>query len=158
MSSPPVDLFIALHRELETRLAPIPVERRYMPRVDSNGLDILRVAVYMEATENEEITRGFGLDRWTFGIAVQKSFGNSGAVDCEGDPVLDGIDNLAQGDEVISQMELIKDLWRDGGELRDLRLAGHSFIELVHDPVYEPVHLLYYDVFSSIIDVTYQST
>lgn len=154
-----VDLFKTLHQELKTLLPGITVERRYMPRVDGFDLENLRVSVYIESSEMDKIARGsVDTDTYTFGIAVQKLALPQVANDSNGDPVLDGIDNLAGGDDVIDQVEDIKSFWRAGGSLENKKLAGCTFMELQHDPVYEPIHLATYGIFSSIIDVTYQLT
>ena len=154
-----IDLFQGLHDELSTRLAPLVIERRYMPRRDGADLDELKIALYMESTVRQEIVRDVvDAESYTFGIAVQLTAAEQVEFDDNGEPVYDGIDNLERGDAVINQMEAIKDLWRAGGELRNLEIAKCTFAEFSHDPIYEPYHLAIMGVYSSILDVTYQLT
>lgn len=153
-----IDLFKGLTTELRTQLSPLTIDRRYMPRIDVEDLDTLKISIYIEATEREEIARaGIDLERHTFGIAVQKAVGTQVANDTDGNPVLDGIDNLAAGDAVMNIMEQIKALWRLGGPLRDKPTVGCKFLEMVHEPPYEPLHLLRMGIYTSILDVTYQT-
>lgn len=152
-----IDLFQALHERLG-ELVP-GIERRYMPRRDATELVSLKTCIYLESTERQEIVRDVvDAENYTFGIAVQRSaFAvDQAEVDTDGNPVFDGIDNLAFGDEVLNKMEEIKDFWRAGGILRNEIIARCRFIEMIHDPVYEPYHLGLMGVFSAILDVTYQ--
>jgi len=154
-----IDLFKALTTELATQLTPVVVERRYMPRVDAGDLASLKVSVYLSGTEREEIARGVvNMERHTFGIAVQQAVSEQVATDTAGHAVLDGIDNLVSGDAVINQMETIKSLWRASGAMRDKLLANCRFLEMVHEPPYESIHLITMGVYTSILDVTYQTT
>lgn len=151
-----VDLFKGLTEELATVLNPVSVERRYMPRQDLEDLDSMKISVFIMGAEHEELARDIAsADRFSFGIAVQKAVGPQVAVDSNGDPVLDGIDNLAAGDAVLNQIEAIKDLWRPGGSLRNKPIAGCTFIEFISEPVYESIHLVMQGIFTGVLDVTY---
>jgi len=151
-----VDLFQGLTLELQTALSPVIVERRYMPRRDLEDLDQMKISVFVMAAEHEEITRDIlTAERFSFGIAVQQAVGPQVPVDFDGNPVLDGIDNLAAGDAVLNQLEAIKDLWRPGGSLRNKPIAGCTFLEFISEPVYESIHLVMQGIFTGVLDVTY---
>ena len=116
----------------------------------------MKISIFIMGAEHEEITRDIlTAERFSFGIAVQKTVGEQVAVDINGDPVIDGIDNLASGDEVINQLEAIKDLWRPGGSLRNKPIAGCTFLEFISEPVYESIHLVMQGIFTGVLDVTY---
>ena len=150
-----IELFKGLQTELQTALAKT-VDRRYMPRRNIEDLDVLRISIYIEATEREELGRQVDVERYTYGIAVQKAAGPSVEFDSDGQPVVDGVDNIAFGDEVLNQMEAVKDLFRKDGALRFKVIAGCTFQEMVHEPPYEPLHLLTMGIYTSILDITYQ--
>lgn len=160
--STPIDLWKALTSEIDTRFPDDHVKRRYMPLNNSADLQELKISVYFENNQHEEIGR-FAVTRdYTFGIAVQKAVSiEQTDIDGDGEEVLDGIDNLAFGDAVLEKVELIKSLWLPSngvlpdGELRSLKLAGCVFSELVHEPVYESIHLITKGVYTAIVDVTY---
>lgn len=155
-----MSVMIDLFRDLTTRLSAelgATVDRRYMPRNNVEDLDTTKISIYIEATEREEVARQIDVERFTFGIAVQRAVGDSIALDSNSQPVLDGIDNLAVGDEVLNRMEDIKDLFRADGVLRFEQIAGCSFLEMVHEPPYEPIALLAMGIYTAILDVTYQS-
>lgn len=153
-------VFVELHKQLtsELKLA-LPdrdIKRRYMPLLSQADLETVKISVYQESYDRQEIGRSIDADIYSFGIAVQKAAEGGAAIDGAGNPVLAGIDNLEDGDAVMDLAEQIKDLWRSNGALRDKHLAGCRFVEFTHDPPYEPLHLLTMGVYSSIIDVSYQ--
>lgn len=151
-----VDLFKGLTEELQAALSPLSVERRYMPRQDLEDLGDMKISVFIMGAEHNEIARGVvAQERFSFGIAVQKAVGDQVPVDINGDPVLDGIDNLAAGDEVLNKLEQIKDLWRPGGSLRNKPIANCTFVEFISEPVYESIHLVMQGIFTGVLDVTY---
>ncbi len=110
----------------------------------------------METIQDGNIGRVVDTNDVTFGIAVQQVVAAPTVNDTDGNPVKDGVDNLAHGDQVLNIVEEIKDLWRAGGALREKNIASYSFKEMVHDPIYEPIHLMTIGVFTAIIDVTYE--
>ena len=155
--SPLVALFKELLVQMKLALPSLDIERRYMPYIEAAELDGIKVSVFLETTEDGKLGRSdVDTQLITFGISVQQVVAEPSVDDADNEPVRNGVDNLAHGDMVLNTVELIKDNWRSGGPLRDLSIAGYSFKEMVHDPVYEPIHLMSIGVFTSIIDVTYE--
>lgn len=154
---PIVALFKGLLNELKLALPALPFERRYMPYVEAKELDELKISVFLETTEDGKLGRtDVDTQSITFGVSVQQYVAAPSDTDDDGNPVLNGVDNLSHSDAILNTVEQIKDLWRTGGALREKNIAGFSFKEMVHDPVYEPIHLMSIGVFTAIIDVTYE--
>ena len=151
-----VDLAKGVTAELKVLLAPIQVDRRYMPRTDVADLDDMKIGVYIEGSESDEIARGAATTkRHTLGIAVQQAITPQVPIDADGNPVLDGIDDLSVGDRVLNIIEQIKGYWLPNGVLRDKMIAECQYLEQTHEPVYEVMHLISMGVYTAIIDVTY---
>jgi hypothetical protein len=166
MSALITDLHKALVAELGTLLDPVPVQRRYMPLKHPKQLQEPCISVYLAARESDVVARSISTKEITFGVAIQKAVADQTAsIDGNGELILDGIDNLEDGDSVLELVEQVVDLWGcdpedevahpTQGKLREKSLAGCTFKELTNDPPYEPLHLLQAGVYSSIIDVTY---
>lgn len=154
-----VTLFKELLVQMKVALPLLSIERRYMPYIDAAELDGVKVSLFLETNEDGKLGRSdVDTHLVTFGIAVQQVVAPPSVNDADNNPVKDGVDNLAHGDAVLNIVEQIKDLWRTGGALQERDIAGYSFKEMVHDPIYEPIHLMSIGVFTSIIDVTYELT
>lgn len=158
--SPLVTLFKELLVQINAELPDLGTKRRYMPYIKAEELgDDIKVSLFLETNEDGKLGRSdVDTHLVTFGISVQQLVARPSDDDADGQPVLDGVDNLAHGDAVLNIVEQIKDLWRTGGALRERDIANYSFKEMVHDPIYEPIHLMSIGVFTSIIDVTYELT
>jgi hypothetical protein len=154
---PIVALFKGLQAAIDEELPGLKIERRYMPYVNGKDLEEMKVSLFMETTEDGKLGRSdVDTQRITFGIAVQQLVDTPRDTDDDGNPVMDGVDSLSHSDKLMNEVEILKDLWRTGGALRERNIAGFAFNEMVHDPVYEPLHLMTIGVLTAIIDVTYE--
>ena len=151
-----IELFKGITTELMHQLPYDSIARRYMPRNNVADLQSLKIAVYVEDNQHEYLGREVLGRTYTFGIAVQQAVNlTQTTIDGDGQEVSDGTDNLTFGDTVLEKVEEIKSLWFPGGSLRDKPIAGCIFSELVHEPVYESIHLVTMGVYTAIVDVTY---
>lgn len=162
----------ALTEELSTRLADaegVAVDRRLLPRRDRTEFATggIYVSVFAAAAGFEVVGRQVDEERWEAVLAIQSAapdnavkagdnpFGNVTSLDR---------DHVDWGDQVFDLVERIKGFWRaetesePAGPLRDLPLAGCTFVALEHDPVYVPFHLEELGILSIVLQLTYQVT
>lgn len=65
-------------------------------------------------------------------------------------------DNVEQIDGLLDQVESIKNLFEEGGALREKILADAYFVKLVDEPLYVYEHLVDKSQFASVLTVTYR--
>ncbi len=154
-----VEAWKGLTEELSTRLSPQKVERRYAPYFERAALgDETKISVSLSDHDIQNLARSsLDSETVTFIIALQQSVGDQVTTDVNGNMVLDGVDDLSVGDEILEKVQAIMDLWRGEGPLRQLEIAGYRFTgTITNDPPFEPLHLLSQGIFSAIIDVQYR--
>jgi len=117
-------------------------EARRVPRVDAQEIEDLHLVYFIAALDFETFARGIDRSEFTIGLAIQKHLpGND-------------VESL---DALILLVESIKALWHPSGSLRETALANFSFKSLAHAEPYNAIHLLEYGVFTSILELTYQT-
>jgi len=123
----------------ETFAAPFAAGRRCVPLVDLADLAGLHVTVVPAARSMATATRGSASDEIAADIAVQQRV-NPASID----------------DEVAGLLGLIEQI---ADYLRGRPLAaapGAAWISTVHEPPYEPDHLLDHNLFTGVLRVTYR--
>lgn len=117
-------------------------EARRVPRVDAQEVEALHLVYFIADLDHETFARSLDRSEFTIGLAVQQHLpGND-------------VESL---DALIILVESIKELWQPSGALREMYLANFSFKSLRHAEIYNAVHLLDYGVFTSILELTYQT-
>ena len=147
------DLLVAVKLQLGASLPTTTVwESRYTPHIEAEAVKELHVVAMLLDVTTTIIGREVDTDEYTIGLAVQQKVRDPQATD-----VAAYGDNVTACDELIGIVESVKSLFRGDGKLRHEHLAGCYFAGLKHEMQFEPLHLVQYNVFTSIIEFIYRS-
>ncbi len=147
------ELLTAIKTQLAASLPADTVwESRYTPHIEAEAVKQLHIVAMLLDVSTEIIAREVDTDEFVIGIAVQQKVRDPKATD-----VASYGDNVTAVDELISIVESIKSLFRGDGALRHEHLADCYFAGLKHEMQFEPLHLVQYGVFTSIVEFTYRS-
>lgn len=148
MPAPITTLAIALAAQLSTALG-VTVERRYAPYLDAAQLVTAKWILLAAGDERVTPGRGVEVDELTVHVALQIAMPD---VDDRDDEYLD---NLPFLDEQMNAVEQLKALYRPGGALRSVDVAGCEFRRLRNTPIYRPELLLDDGIFTSVVELVY---
>ncbi len=130
------------------------IQSRIIPRRQAELLEAIYITTFIAELSSEVTARGIDSCECVIGVAIQQKL----RAEIEGDIVIDG-DNVTAADELIEIAENIKSLFQPGGELRDSIAADvYRFDSLVHAEPYDVPLLLRHGVFTSVIEITFNTT
>ncbi|MCC9655288.1 hypothetical protein [Rhodopirellula halodulae] len=148
---------ITLAKDLTTKLEAQlgkEVRRRYLPYLTSQNVQLEeeRITVYMVSDSETVTTRSHDDDRFELGIQVAQTLPESGE-QSPGNPDAE-FNQLDFLDARMQTVDSIKDLFRDEGELRSVRIGGCYFNGLSHERLFNSDELMH-RLFSSIVVVSF---
>lgn len=140
---PAIEVAKALGPAIETALS-ITIERRYSPyfnREDVKNGKYLIIA----SGEDRAAKRGIDLLELTVDVGYQV------ALPAPTEAYPDPANNLPWSDAELEKLQSIKELFEDGGELRDAEFAGATFLRMTNTPLFRPDLMRDNEIFTSVI-------